>query len=463
MIIMAGMNLPKQIERALWDLDLRRYPQWRRGAVYLGRAVYVILGKFMDGMLTLRATSLVYTTLLSLVPLLAVSFGVLSSFGVRNQLEPTLQNFLDPLGERKQEIVHGIVSFVENLQVGGVLSSLGMVMLVYTIVSMTHKVERAFNDIWNVHSPRSLARRFSDYLSVIIIGPVLFFTCVSLTRMAMHTSVMIWLSSVEPFGTLLFGLSRLAPYAIACAAFAFLYGFVPNTKVRFITAVVGGVFTGLLWSANSILFANTIARSANYSAIYASFAGVVLFIVWMYFGWLIILVGAQVSFYWQNPRFLDPRIENAKLNDREREEIAIELMVLIGRAHFIRGPQWNATSLQHYRPEVPPNAILELLDVLMDKGLLVTTNGDTPCYLPARDIETIPVREVLAAVRGAPTINPGASSVNAIMDEIDAAIERILGDKTLEDLILEDQQNQHKNKGRQRLWPAAAKRSSADG
>ncbi|MFO1352832.1 MAG: hypothetical protein U1F68_20005, partial [Gammaproteobacteria bacterium] len=90
-------------------------------------------------------------------------------------------------------------------------------------------------------------------------------------------------------------------------------------------------------------------------------------------------------------------------------------------------------------------------------------NGDTPCYLPARDIETIPVREVLAAVRGAPTINPGASSVNAIMDEIDAAIERILGDKTLEDLILEDQQNQHKNKGRQRLWPAAAKRSSADG
>ena len=216
----------------LWEKDLAERTSFQRFLVRVARMVFGVARKFIDNNFSMRAMSLVYTTLLSLVPLLAVSFAMLQAFGVHNQLEPTLLEFLDPLGDKKYEITTRIVDFVENLRLG-VLSSLGMVMLFYTIVSMTHKVEQAFNDIWHVSKPRSIARRFSDYLSVIIVGPVLVFSALSMTRALLHSSVIQWLAAVEPFGTLLTGITLMVPYLLVCGAFAFLYGFVPNTKVNF--------------------------------------------------------------------------------------------------------------------------------------------------------------------------------------------------------------------------------------
>ncbi|MCB1715591.1 MAG: YihY/virulence factor BrkB family protein, partial [Candidatus Competibacteraceae bacterium] len=291
------MQSPAQIQqtilRTLWEQDINQRPVLMRILIYLGRMIWGIARKFLDGDFNMRAMSLVYTTLLSIVPLAAISFSVLRGFGIHNQLEPALLEFLAPLGDRRIEIVSQIVAFVENLRLG-VLSTLGMVMLIYTIIAMTHKVESAFNVIWHVSKPRSLARRFADYLSVILVGPVIVFSGVSLSRTVLHSSLVQWLASVEPFGTLLYGVSLLVPYLLICGGFAFLYGFVPNTRVKFSAAILGGVFSGLLWSAASVIFANLVANSSNYSAIYAGFAGAVLFMVWIYIGWLIILVGGQV-------------------------------------------------------------------------------------------------------------------------------------------------------------------------
>lgn len=430
-------QLPDLIENELWHKPINQRAGWQRPLVHTGRMAYGVVRMFTGGKFNMRAMSLVYTTLLSIVPLLAVSFAVLRAFGVHNQLEPTLLSFLEPLGDRKEEVVAQVVQFVENLRLG-VLSSLGMVMLIYTVVAMTHKVEQAFNDIWRVSTPRSLARRFSDYLSVILIGPVLIFSGLSQTRSAMDSEAIKWLVSVEPFGTLLYGISLMVPYILVCAAFSFLYGFVPNTRVKLSAAVVGGVFTGVLWSAASVIFATLVVRSGNYSAIYAGFASVVLFMVWLYLGWLIILIGGQVAFYWQYPRFLDPRTENPHLSSREREEVAIELMALIAGAHYNHQPLCTFETLEAQRQDLQPDTILHLLDLLEEKGLILVTGSNPESFLPARRIEQIYLQDILLAVRGQDHIKmPSLPKVTGIMNQIDDAISNALENKTLLDLIEE--------------------------
>ena len=427
-------ELPALVQHELWEKDLTQRPPWQQKLVWLARMIYGVARKFVDNKLSMRAMSLVYTTLLSLVPLLALSFAVLRAFGVHNQLEPTLLEFLDPLGEKKIEITRQIVEFVENLRLG-LLSSFGVAMLIYTIISMTHKVEQAFNDVWHVSKPRSLARRFSDYLSVIVVGPVLVFSGLSMTRAALNSSTVQWIASVEPLGTLLYGIGQLVPYVVVCGAFAFIYGFIPNTRVKFSTALVGGVFTGLLWSGASVIFANLMVNSSNYSAIYAGFASVVLFMVWVYLGWMIILVGAQVTFYWQNTRFLDPRLERDSVTNREREEIALDLITLIGQAYHNHEPLWTRPALELHRPQLQPDLLQTLLDRLQDGGLIIASGDEPASFLPARDIGTISVQEVIQLVRGSDAQNQSSYKVGQLMDTVDAAIGQVLADRTILDLV----------------------------
>jgi membrane protein len=245
-----------------------------------------------------------------------------------------------------------------------------------------------------------------------------------------------WLASVEPFGTLLYGVSMLVPYVLICGGFAFLYGFVPNTKVKFSAAVVGGAFAGLFWSAASVVFANLVVNSSNYSAIYAGFAGAVLFMVWIYIGWLIILVGGQVAFYWQNPRFLDPRTEKAVLTSREAEEITLQLMTLIGQAHYRHQPLWTFSTLEQQLPKLQPDVLLRELRRLEQTGLIIVSNTQPPSFIPARDVSNIQISEILAMVRGHDHADiVGMSGVAELMDKVDSAISQTLRDISLKDLI----------------------------
>ena len=173
-------DLQKILTDTIWETDTRPLSPMTARAIRTLRVLYRVLGDVVDGQLTLRAMSLVYTTLLSLVPLLAVSFSVLKGFGVHNQIEPILLNVLAPLGERGVEITRQIIEFVENVKVG-VLGSLGLGLLLFTVVSLTQKIERAFNYTWRVTEHRSFVQRFSDYISVILIGPLLIFSAIGIT------------------------------------------------------------------------------------------------------------------------------------------------------------------------------------------------------------------------------------------------------------------------------------------
>ncbi len=432
-------HVSQRIDQVLWEQDLEQRGWIGQLGVRLGRIVYGIVRKFTDGQLNLRAMSLVYTTLLSLVPLLAVSFSVLKAFGVHNQLEPVLMELLDPLGTQGQEVGTEILGFVENLRVG-VLGSLGIAMLFYTVISLVHKVEQTFNDIWQVAASRNMARRFSDYLSVILIGPVLVFTAVGLTASAMDSAAVQWLLSINHVGGAILSLSRLGPYFLVIGAFAFVYGFIPNTRVQLSAALIGGIFAGVLWYTTGKIFANFVVNSTNYSAIYSGFASAILFMVWLYVGWLIVLVGGQVTFYWQNPRFMDPRSQRAVMDNRRREELVLELMMLIGRAHYYKQESlWTLEALEARYNSLEPGVMVRLLDELITRRLIIASNDKLPAYLPAFDTENITLQEVLVVARGAPVnIGCGLPAVDTVMDRLDATITEVLQGRTLKDLILED-------------------------
>lgn len=425
----------------IWGDDLRTLLWLRRLFIRSLRFVYVLVRDLLSGQLNLRAMSLVYTTLLSLVPLLAVSFSVLKGFGVHNQLEPVLFNFLEPLGERGQEVATQIVSFVENVRVG-VLGSVGLALLIYTVVSLMQKIEGAFNFVWRIENSRSLSQRFSNYLSVILIGPVMIFTALGITASVSNNSLVQYLLSIEPFGTMILSLSRLVPYLLVCLTFTFIYIFIPNTRVKLGAALVGGLIAGFLWQTTGWAFTAFIAGSSKYAAIYSSFAILIMLLIWLYISWLVLLVGAQLSFYVQNPQYLTMTPVRLVLSNRLKERLALIIMYLIADGHYHNRAPWTLESLSEHL-DLPSESVQNLLALLVDSGYLTPVVSEPEGYLPARDIETIQLSDLLRDIRregesrflSRARVAP-VPAVDAVINSVEESVCSSISGKTLRDLVV---------------------------
>ncbi|RMG73875.1 MAG: YihY family inner membrane protein, partial [Nitrospirae bacterium] len=425
----------------LWRIDLTEGKRLRRFSVKAFRLFYLAFKELTYGQLNYRAMGLVYTTILSIVPLLAVTFSVLKAFGVYNIMTPILLNIFAPLGDKGEEITVRIIEFVDRLKVG-VLGALGLGLLIYTVVSLIQKIEDAFNYIWSVKRPRSLARRFSDYMSVILIGPVLIFSAMGVTASVMSTSLMKRLEHIEPFGTIILYSGKVIPYLLVCGAFTFAYIFIPNVKVRFKSALVGGLVAGIMWETTGWFFASFVAGSTKYTAIYSSFAILILFFIWIYLSWLILLVGAVITYYHQYPQLLGVKKELLMISNRLKERLGFVIMYLIAYNFHNNLHCWSIDSLvQRLNLPLPP--VQDVITLLEKGGLLIETGDDPPCYLPARDIERIRLVDILDVVRmaGEETMSIeqkhlSLTEVNPVVDGIDRRVREFLGERTLRDLVV---------------------------
>lgn len=425
----------------VWEADLRQMHAPGRVLVFVARILHMLLRELLGGQLNLRAMSLVYTTLLSIVPLLAVSFSVLKGFDVHTRFEPFVYDFFDPLGPKGAEIADRIFEFVDNTR-AGVLGSLGFALLIYTVVALLQKVESAFNFVWQVDRLRSFSRRFSNYLSVILVGPVLVFSALGLTASIMNTTLAKRLIGIEPLGMMVVYSGKLVPYVLVCLAFTFVYRFIPNTRVRFRAALIGGVIAGLLWETTGWGFATFIATSSKYAAIYSSFAILILLLIWLYLNWLILLVGSQVAFYVQYPKYMSLHRVRFVISNRLRERLALQLMYLIGYNHYHNLPPWDVGGLVA-RLDMPGQPVQRVLAALVEAGYLVEVPGEeTPVYLPLHDIETMRLAQLLAAVRQSGESRflnvrqlPGIAPVDGLVARLDEMTGRILEERTLKDLV----------------------------
>jgi membrane protein len=430
------------LDRSIWRTDAAAQPAWRARLLTALR-VAIVLGRDLgSGQLTMRAMSLVYTTLLSIVPLLALSFSVLKGFGVHNQIEPALLNLLDPLGEQGTEVTARIITFIENMHVG-VLGSVGLALLLYTAVSLMQKVEESFNFIWRVGQLRSLSERFSRYVSALLIGPVLVFAALGVTASVMNTALVQALLELQPLGRIVYAISKLVPYLLVISAFTFLYVFIPNTKVQIRAALVAGLVGGLLWQSAGWAFATFVASSTQYAAIYSGFAILVLFMIWVYVSWLVLLIGSSVGFYVQHPEYLVTAGGEPSLSNRMRERLALAVMALVA-TRFRRGEP-ALTREQLARELVTPDRVLDpVLASLQGARLIVPTSGPGPAYVPARDMDSILIVDVVQSVRSAgedryfnPLRVPVGPQVNTILDRTERAINEALHGTTVASLVQE--------------------------
>lgn len=411
---------------------------WHRQAVDLARIAVCVGNDLRTGALTMRAMSLVFTTLLALVPLIAVSFSVLKGFGVHNQIEPALLQLLAPLGERSHEITERIVGFVDNIKVG-VLGAVGVALLLYTAISLVQKIEEAFNYTWNVSRRRSLVRRFSDYLSVILVGPLLVFLALGITATFSSASVVQELMEIEPFGYLLRLVTRLLPYVLVIGAFTFIYVLIPNTRVKVRHALYGGVVAGVLWETVGRLFASFVATSTNYTAIYSSFAILLLFMIWLYLSWLILLFGSSIAFYRQYPEYLLAAGRGGiRLSHVQGEQLALAIMVAVVRAWYEGSEPPDRDALARALA-VPVHPVDRVLEALQGEGLLVGCGIESPGFLPASPPEHTSVKRVLDAVRGhgrrSAMLLAEEGEVGRVMQRLDAALGREFEDVSVADLV----------------------------
>jgi membrane protein len=431
-------SFKQRVDRLIWsDMLAERFNIWGRILATILRYLYALIRDIVKGQLTLRSMSLVYTTLLSVVPLIAFSFSVLKGFGVHNELRPLLFNVLEPLGDQGVKITEDIFTLVDNVR-GGVLGGISLAFFIYTAISMVQKVEESFNYVWYVAKRRSFARRFTEYMVVMLIGPVLIVIALGMIASLKSNTVIQFFMNSEFFGPLFVMTSKLTPYLLVTGVFTFMYVYMPNTRVRFRSALVGGFAGGTIWATLSVIFATFVVFSARTQLIYSGFAVAITALIWLYLNWLVLLTGAQLAFYHQNPAFLRIGRREPRLSNAMRERLALNIMLLIGQA-FRQGEQSTVTvEVLANQLRIPSITLTPVIAALEADGLITSTEKED--LLPGREMSRIHLADVIGVVRdhgetGSYQEPKWALPIDGIGDQVDAAVAATIGDKTLADLL----------------------------
>jgi membrane protein len=417
--------------------ELTRLKRW----IHTSLKIAVMVGRdSFQNLVKLEAMALAFKTLLSLAPLLAVIFSILKGLGVHNRVEPALAEALAPLGDKGQEITAHLIGFVDKMKAGA-LGSIGLVTLFVTVLSLMGTIEESFNRIWRVKASRKLSRKFSDYLSALLVGPVLVFAAVTITATLQNNTIVQALVSLQALGTVILVLLKLVPYLTLWGAFTFVYIFIPNTRVKLQSALVGGFVAAVLWQTVGWGFTVFVASSTQYYAIYSSFAILLLFLLWLHVSWVIVLLGAQVSYAHQHIHFFEGDRQLLAQSPAGREKLALHLMLLIGRKFYHGLDPMSVAELAN-QLRLPAGVVKEFMDMFTQtKLVLPLAIEDT--FVLGRDPEMISIKEILDCVRNAGKKiktqvdrSKEENEVNSLLADLDQSLVKTLEGRNLQGLIL---------------------------
>ena len=424
------------VNRHLWPESPPAQPL-ARALLGFARHVYALVRDLAAGEINLRAMSLVYTSMISIVPLLGFAFALAKALKFDEQLQPRLLELLQPLGtDYATRIANNVVNFANNIN-GTVLGVVSLALLLITVLSMAQKVEGSFNFVWRVDRPRSFAQRFSEYLSVILIGPTIMLAATTMLASLESTWIVTRLEQVPVLGAIVENLGRAVPYTLIVAAFTFLYVFIPNTRVRLRPAFIGGLVGGLAWATSGYLFAKLVVAAGSTESIYGGAAIVLVLMFWLYISWLVLLLGSALAFYVQNPFQLRYGQRTEPIDNEARERLCLAVMVLVASDFAQPSHGWTNEGLAAAL-RVPRESLEPIISGLMASGLLVEAGEKR--LIPGKDPHRVQLLEIVETVRGRerhPLQSTGSWSdgVNSIVDRIDDAISKELGERTLGQLV----------------------------
>jgi membrane protein len=385
------------LSRGIWEIDAHELTRWRLFLLRQAQIASLVGRDFFADHCMLRASALTYSTLLSIVPLLALMFALLKGLGVQNVLEPII---LERLAIGSEQIITAIIRYINNTNVGQ-LGAVGMVMLIIAVLTLLSNIEESFNYIWGVKETRTILRRFADYFSVVTIGPIFLIAAISMTTTLESQTFVKTLFGMAYVGEIIILLFKVLPFVVMWAAFTGLYIFMPNTRVNFRAALVGGILGGTLWQMAQWFYVSFQLGVSRYNAIYGTLAALPIFMVWIYVSWLIVLFGLEVTYACQNLRTLRREIRGRNVNFASRELVALTVLLVTAETFYRGEKPWGLERISAAL-ELPPRLARSVLEELLRLGLLSEVqdgDGREPAYQPGRAPETVPIHEIIESLR----------------------------------------------------------------
>ncbi len=399
----------------------------------------VIIGEgFVRDQLLLRANALTYLSLLALVPLIAIAVSVSTALGVN--AENMTRTILEQVAAGSPRAVELILPLVENLNFAALGATGGGVFILTTVLAIGN-VEQTFNQIWGVKRQRSWERRIPDYLAVLIVSPMLLAVALSLGGTLQSQSLVQRMLEVPLFATLYDMGLRHAPVVLSAFAFSFLYWFLPNTRVRLVSALLGGVVAAVLFGIAQYAYLQFNVGVMRYNTIFGSIAFLPLLMVWIYFCWAIILLGAEVAYAHQTLHLYRREVRGAPAGAAARESIGLAIAVELARSFQDGRPPWSVDSLSDHL-DVPLRTVRDVMGELEEAGIVVPSAGEpVGGHQIGRPLERIRVEDVLAAMRGPRDAAIGDSEVARVVSEVLGQVDRSASQvselRTLRDLVEE--------------------------
>ena len=403
-------DIKDQITRAIdfittdiWRVRLEDLPFGKSFVIKQLRIIILTLRGFNEDKCFFRASSLTFYTLLSIVPMAAMLFGVAKGFGFEKLLRKELFDRFP--GAAQQEVLTKVIEFAESLleaTKGGLIAGVGLVVLFWSVIKVLGHIETSLNDIWEIKENRTWGRKFSDYLAVMLISPMLIIVSSSATvfitsQITELTNQIKLLGMISP---LIFLSFKLIPYVLIWILFSVIYVLMPNTKVRLKSGIVAGIIAGTIFQIVQGIYISFQIGTARYNAIYGSFAALPLFLMWVQISWWVVLFGAELSFANQNVATYEFEPDSSRVSPAFKKLLTLQVAHLLIRNFSKCEPPLSDSQIS-IRLEMPIRLLHQILYDLVQSGLFIETRATDDNhfgYQPACDINHLTIKRVLEAI-----------------------------------------------------------------
>jgi len=434
------------IQTGIWEIRLKDLPPFKAFSIKYLRIILLASRGFLRDHCDKTASVLTYYSLLNIVPVIAVAFAISKGFGLEKMIEKQILQMADK-ANWQADITSQVITFSHRLldqAKGGLIAGVGVVLLLWTVISILGKIEESLNGIWEVKKSRTIVRKFSDYIAMMVFAPVLLIISSSATVLVASQvkAIVNKIALLGIFSSVIFFLLNLLPYVSIWALLTMLYLVMPNTRIPIKSAILGGVSAGTITQIVQWLYIKFQIGAASYGAIYGSFAALPLFLGMLQISWMIVLFGAEISHANQHYETFGCQPDYSRVSIYSKKLLTLKIFHLLTQKFSHGEKPLSAVQIGEFL-EIPVRLVRQLVDELIDVGLVVETASGAKheiAFQPGRTIENLTVKEVLdfyehrgisydSALRSDQT-----EKISTYLKDISEAIERSAGNAKLKEI-----------------------------
>ena len=385
----------KRANDIIWNTSISDISRGKSFLIRQLRIIVLAARGFMNDRVQLRASALTLYTMLSIIPFVAIAFGIAKGFGLDQRLQELLIKEFQTQPEVLTWILNQAGNAIQDTR-GGYIAGVGLIILIWSVMSLLDQIESSFNHIWQIQVSRPWLRKFTDYLAIMLVAPIVLTLSSSIT-VFVTTELYSTTASLDFIKPIVGFFIKLAPYLITWIGLTILFIIMPNTKVKFMPAVVSAIITGTILQLLQWLYIDLQFGISKLSAIYGSFAAIPLFIIWVQSSWIILLLGAELTFANQNLTRYEIEYESLKVSHHQRKALTLVIMKTIVN-NFTTGEKAVSSESLSKRLKIPVRLVLDILQDLTDSRLVSMIHEDEHeerLYQPAMDVSKLSVSYIL--------------------------------------------------------------------